>query len=443
MTTPLDVIDDPHVPARSSWTVYLSWLLIILCVGYIGFRVFQKSKTGSTAMAAQLELNCRYILGVTKILPTPPEPLIEGLKKQVAMPVDRLIATPVLAEIGKKEAAIQYLDETSLDKLNPAMLKARATLLTIYREGVNGVTKDDALNLENELGWSGRLALTWQMPEDSPQRRDVINAAKRTATTLVAAFVVILILLGLGVVMGIVALVLRLTGTIQTRYVPDLPPLAPYVEGFALFLVLYVGTSFIRPVIERLGIAGLVLMQLAIMATAFWPLLRGVRWGDYRRAVGWHRGTGVFTEIGCGFMGYLAGLPIVALGAAITFALIKFTHAEQPIHPIAGETGGGILGALLLYLAAAVLAPLMEETLFRGMLYHHVRSKLPWVISALLVGLIFASIHPQGWAAIPVLGSIGFILAMIREWRGSLIASMTAHALNNGMLITMLIFATR
>jgi membrane protease YdiL (CAAX protease family) len=55
------------------------------------------------------------------------------------------------------------------------------------------------------------------------------------------------------------------------------------------------------------------------------------------------------------------------------------------------------------------------------------------------VSVIFAAIHPQGWVAIPVLGGIAMMLAGLREWRGSLIASMTAHAINNGVAVLMLV----
>jgi len=62
-------------------------------------------------------------------------------------------------------------------------------------------------------------------------------------------------------------------------------------------------------------------------------------------------------------------------------------------------------------------------------------------VARIVVSILFAAIHPQGWTAIPVLGAIGFVLAMIRIQRNSLVASMTAHALNNGMMLTVLILA--
>jgi membrane protease YdiL (CAAX protease family) len=38
---------------------------------------------------------------------------------------------------------------------------------------------------------------------------------------------------------------------------------------------------------------------------------------------------------------------------------------------------------------------------------------------------------------IPALAGLGMTLSWIREWRGSLIAPMTAHAINNGVMLAM------
>jgi membrane protease YdiL (CAAX protease family) len=55
--------------------------------------------------------------------------------------------------------------------------------------------------------------------------------------------------------------------------------------------------------------------------------------------------------------------------------------------------------------------------------------------AALVSAVIFAAIHPQGLMAIPALAAMGFGFSMLREWRGSLVAPMTAHAFHNGMLV--------
>jgi membrane protease YdiL (CAAX protease family) len=59
------------------------------------------------------------------------------------------------------------------------------------------------------------------------------------------------------------------------------------------------------------------------------------------------------------------------------------------------------------------------------------------VLSALIVSLLFAAIHPQGLAAIPALMALAFGFNLAREWRGTLVPSMVAHAINNGLLLTL------
>ncbi|NOX98431.1 MAG: CPBP family intramembrane metalloprotease, partial [Verrucomicrobia bacterium] len=77
----------------------------------------------------------------------------------------------------------------------------------------------------------------------------------------------------------------------------------------------------------------------------------------------------------------------------------------------------------------------------RGALYGVIRKRWNFVISGLLSGFIFAAVHPQGILAIPGLTAAGFGFALIREWRGTVIPSMNAHAIHNGIVVTSLIIA--
>jgi len=88
-----------------------------------------------------------------------------------------------------------------------------------------------------------------------------------------------------------------------------------------------------------------------------------------------------------------------------------------------------------LFLAASVWAPITEELLFRGALFSHLRERFRPIISGIVVGLIFALVHPQGWPLVPVLGTIGFNFAMIRQWRGSIIPCVTAHSIHNTLTL--------
>ena len=166
--------------------------------------------------------------------------------------------------------------------------------------------------------------------------------------------------------------------------------------------------------------------------------MRGLSWDQVVRGFGLYRGRGIFREILSGLAGYIAGVPILALAMLVTLLLTRF-GGKQPTHPIINEVSTDFWNIVKLYLLASVWAPITEEMLFRGAFFHHLRRRHGWIVSAAIVSFIFAAIHPQGILGIPMLMTIAFILAAIREWRGSIIGSMTAHALNNTMTITVVI----
>ena len=180
---------------------------------------------------------------------------------------------------------------------------------------------------------------------------------------------------------------------------------APFVEAFAIYLA---GQILISLLVHRfisepsLGLEWLLapLIVLAIL----WPRFRGIDAVACRRAIGWHTGRGALREMRAGLVGYLTGLPVFITGAFITLLLVTLTHAKNPTHPIQFQVGQGVWSTLQIYLLACIWAPIVEETMFRGMLFHHLRRfgrGWRWLFSAALVSFIFAAIHPQGWAAIP------------------------------------------
>ena len=95
------------------------------------------------------------------------------------------------------------------------------------------------------------------------------------------------------------------------------------------------------------------------------------------------------------------------------------------------------------HLLGCVWAPITEELTFRGVLYAHFRERHGWLLSATAVGTLFAVVHPQGWTVYPVLAAVGFVFASIREWRGSILPSMVAHAFHNGIVLTLAVLMLR
>jgi membrane protease YdiL (CAAX protease family) len=87
-----------------------------------------------------------------------------------------------------------------------------------------------------------------------------------------------------------------------------------------------------------------------------------------------------------------------------------------------------IVGSLV---ASVIVAPIVEEIAFRGLLYGTLRRRWRPLPAALLTGLVFAAAHGYGiWGFASVLWS-GFLWAWTYERTRSLLPGMLAHAANN------------
>ena len=75
-------------------------------------------------------------------------------------------------------------------------------------------------------------------------------------------------------------------------------------------------------------------------------------------------------------------------------------------------------------------APFGEELLFRGFLYNALRRRWSVWPSAILSGILFALLHGSPVLILAIL-PVGIGLALVYEWRQSILASMAAHATFN------------
>jgi membrane protease YdiL (CAAX protease family) len=89
----------------------------------------------------------------------------------------------------------------------------------------------------------------------------------------------------------------------------------------------------------------------------------------------------------------------------------------------------GIVTASLL--GTVVFAPLLEEIVFRGLLYGTLRRRLAWPLAAVLSGAVFAVAHGYGLAGFGSVFASGVMWAVAYEKTGSLLPGMAAHAVNN------------
>jgi membrane protease YdiL (CAAX protease family) len=82
-------------------------------------------------------------------------------------------------------------------------------------------------------------------------------------------------------------------------------------------------------------------------------------------------------------------------------------------------------------LGTVVFAPVLEEVVFRGLLYGTLRRGLGWPAAAVLSGAVFAVAHGYGLAGFGSVFVSGVMWAVAYEKTGSLLPGMAAHAVNN------------
>ncbi|HEX8324245.1 MAG TPA: type II CAAX endopeptidase family protein [Tepidisphaeraceae bacterium] len=409
----------------------------------------------------QTRLLGRYTIGSARLLPGAIEAAKNAVGEASPTPEGRIAMAITAGELSGPDAAIERLQ--TIDDPDAATFRAfyeaqprGSPPTTASRPATSPVVVvDDArltvapatapvdlAALRPRFGWFAELAEAHGKPDTDPNRAAVLGAARQTVYAVLGAFTLIALAGLVGFGLFITAIVLLALGKLTFSVERPAGPAHVYVEAFAIYLGgLVLASVVIGLLIKDAGFGTQIvgLGGVALLA-ALWPLLRGVSWPVLQRDWGIHTGRGVVVEALAGIGGYLAGLPIMFVSLLITVGLMRLAQTDAT-HPIAQEINIGPVW--MLYLVAAVFAPLTEELLFRGALVSHLRAGMGVVMAAVISGVVFAAVHPQGWVAIPVLGSIGAVMALVRQWRGSLIASIAAHALNNGFVITLLVLATR
>lgn len=330
------------------------------------------------------------------------------------------------------------------------------------RARIEALSDDERALLKDQLGWFGKLALAPPGDDDTAARNEIIASTNIVFATVITAAILIG---GLGLC-GFIGLtiffVLVFNGRVHSSVAPGGAHHGLYAETFGIWMVLFPIGQLIAGALAIIAPAFAMPMLLAVffgsLVVLAWPVLRGARWADVRADIGWTLGRQPALEPIFGVTGYAMALPMLGIGLCLTLLLIllqgmlapplsPFDPAGGPAHPIVLELAGpSIWPKLMILLLAAVAAPVVEETMFRGVLYRHLRDASRHIghaasilVSAAVSGFIFAAVHPQGWVAIPALMSLSFGFVLVREWRGTLIPAMLIHGISNFLVMTILI----
>lgn len=104
--------------------------------------------------------------------------------------------------------------------------------------------------------------------------------------------------------------------------------------------------------------------------------------------------------------------------------------------------GGDPVAIALLAVIAVVLAPIVEELIFRGGIYRFLKSQSTVLPAQIISGALFAVMHGNLMSFLPLV-VVGIILAREYERSGSILVPMCFHACFNGFSLLMLLIMSQ
>lgn len=379
----------------------------------------------------------------------------------------RLCYSILLNEVQGPDAAIEHLDDTdqavadsnlTLTEYQTQLGGIVRSLMDQYRQGdmdSRFLEPSQRELLESKLQWVGKLAL---LPKSTPQteaRAQLVSEANGLLTTGVFAVLLAACFGFAGSMLAVLFVVLLYNRKLKSGFATGTTDLNVYIETFAIWMTLFFGGSILPGYLgvrsPESSIAITPLIFFGSLISLAWPLFRGISFSQVRADIGW-TAKNPLKEAATSLPFYLATATFLIPSVIVVTILMsiisglqdshEFARPNVPSHPIQEYLSeGNATMIFFVFVTACVAAPIVEETMFRGVLYRHLRELTSgwrrWMSvlgAALFNGLIFASIHPQGLMGIPLLTTLAIGFSLAREWRGSLVCPMVMHGIHNALV---------
>ncbi len=456
----------------------LAWLIVLgLCTFLIASIAYQQffslSKIGGDGSRAELfqtETQIRAVVAqnnLDQVFPMAGNPetdvpaqLDSGSYEQ------RLCYATAVGEVEGPAAALEYLQELDQKvvehdlEVTETQQRMRNTLGELYQQYEAGDM--DASQLEtsrtqeliDKLGFCGEIAL---LPSGTPNKQQRDELISTTVNRFFAAG--ILMILGLlamlfGFLVAAVLFVMLVIGKLKSGLANSETNHNWYIQTFALWLVIFIGSSIVLDLLIADPLNQLIAQPFVFFGSLVclaWPVLRGASWSEVFSDVGWKSEQPVM-DVLLSPLTYLATLPMLIPGFVLVIIGASFTSLLQPTHEFSRQAApghpiqefiaeGNPIAIALIFITACIGAPVVEETVFRGVLYRHLRDvSAAWRIglsvafATIVNSFLFAAIHPQGMIAVPVLMTLAICFTLVREWRGNLVAPMMMHGIHNTLI---------
>ena len=469
-----DVID-PNAARTPRGIAWLAWLVVILTIGFMLFaHLGHENETDSDPSAILFEIQARYLIGASTISPQGKD----ELQKEIELMFNkgsarqRMIGAVLMGELVGPERASKTLSEIeakfedgsldAIDRNRDAMqFLQRIQSALIEKKAITDTMTNDEWRtgsqlLIERLGWVGRLALVPLGTPDGEGRGRLLDHSRRTLFVMLGISGLALMAMVCGAVLQLVFWIFVATGRLHSGIGPIRGNGAIYAETFAVWMVLFMALNYavVLLPLPKWGLVWILIPQIGGLGALAWPVFRGISWPDVRKDIGLSFGRDAWSVPFVGIGGYLSALPVVGVAMVVTLLMMAVANqfagdgdgTASPIHPIVEPILRGNWTVRLQLLLVAVFASVPEEIMFRGVLYRHLRdagSKFGYIgsviFAALINSFVFAVIHPQGLFGIPILMSLAMVFTLMREWRGSIVPSIIAHAMVNAGTSTVLL----
>ena len=182
------------------------------------------------------------------------------------------------------------------------------------------------------------------------------------------------------------------------------------------------------------GIYSVISYAIAILLIILVPANLSKKWRTSREEIGL-TGSPTWTDIGLSPVAFIAST-ILAAGLVALFQIFPWFNAEQAqnlgfsVYMSGGER-------VIAFIILVVVAPIVEELIFRGWLYGQLRKRANVITSILVTSILFGIMHFQWNVGINVF-ALSVVLCGLREITGTIYAGILTHMIKNGVAFYLL-----
>ncbi|MCS7253313.1 MAG: CPBP family glutamic-type intramembrane protease [Armatimonadota bacterium] len=416
------------------------------------------------------------------------EPLLMGLKgtdySRAMEDLDNILQTLVksrdvevlrdvgilYAYLGVRQRALECLNEFM--RLGSESGRLTRDELNLWRKMLSEKTpsigelkalerKIEALN----LGWFERLAKAWlyertfMFVQSEKMRTDARLSAARSLLPLLILLMLLIALFLIGVVLTPI-LLLSLSKQLRLRRKDAADAnlnLYVLLEAFVvyLFMMEVVTPTITRSLLPRVrgthsvetSLIAAMVISVAITSLSILWLVLSLRANSVKLSAVGLKGDAIVKDLWHGLLAYVSMLPWIWLASAFSMLLSKWLSGvlSEPIHPVAQALMLTSSTALMVtaFIIGTLIAPIVEELIFRGALYNALKGRIGLFWGAILSSLLFALLHPQSIVGAFPLFVIGVGLSLLYEARRSIVGCVFAHALINFVsLLALMLFTS-